>query len=147
VCQRFLPWTVVWKDSLLAMFREERCDWPMLDYGHKGAVVDLLDEEDREIGKIEVWRHTLFVNEPYSTLMVTVAARDRALRGYRGQDRDALRDYLNSQENRIRENLARLHKRECRPLTEADLDAELHQAVLRWRAARKKSRLLSRQNA
>jgi len=129
-----------WTEKMVPVVEGEKCDWPMIDYAHKGASAPILDDQGRQVGELRVWKHDLWVNEPYGTTLVTVDARDRALRGYRGEDRTSLAEYLRTQENRIREDMAKVSKAEKRPVEDSDLHAAVHQAVLRWRQLRKQSR-------
>jgi hypothetical protein len=46
--------------------------WPMLDYGHKSASVDLLDEHGREIGRLEVFKEERWQNPRYHAPFITL---------------------------------------------------------------------------
>ncbi len=50
---RCLPWTSVWADTLLPTLAKH--PWPMIDYMHKSAGVELLDQS-KLVGRVNIYR-------------------------------------------------------------------------------------------
>ena len=124
------PWMSVWQEDLLPLI--ERNDWPMIDYAHKGANVDLMDE-GRKVGELKVLRQECFMNTPYQTPFIGLDNINHALRGVR--DREAAKQVIRARENRIQEMVTNGGEVTEDALVRA-IHAVLHEAGLRKAKAR-----------
>jgi hypothetical protein len=106
VCRK-LPWTHVWNDTLLPVL--ERNPWPIMDSFHKANSQDLFDEQGRQVGRLNIYKEEAWLNRAYlcphvssvgdiATRLINRMYRDPA-------ERRAAKDFLLTQENRIREEL------------------------------------------
>ena len=64
-----IPWMGVWQDTLLPVVASY--PWPMLDFAHKAAHVDLKNEQGQIVGKLEVRRQERWGNAGYNAPFIT----------------------------------------------------------------------------
>lgn len=94
------PWMQSWKDSLIPVM--EKNDWPMIDYMHKGSSVTLM-RDGVEVGRLEVWRQHLYLNQPTVVPPVLCDEVDQAVRGLRRSVVEEARTLIRNSENKLRE--------------------------------------------
>jgi hypothetical protein len=98
---RITPWMRTWEKDLIPLLAEN--DWPMIDYMHKAASVDLRNEQDQIVGRIDVRRHEQFSNQPYRTMPVLCDVRDNIINRLPSPKRQEARTLIDAKENYIRE--------------------------------------------
>lgn len=102
--QRQLPWASVWNDTLMPLIAKH--PWPLIDYAHKVATVDLLDEQGREVGRLEVCKMDLWMNEPKAAPFIHCEHEQHFLRRIRGAERkEAARKAIDKATHTIQERV------------------------------------------
>jgi hypothetical protein len=98
-----IPWMGVWQDTLLPIVASN--PWPMIDFAHKAAHVDLHDEQGQVVGKLEVWRKERWANGGYSAPFITTDVIRSAARLRNGK-MDAAIEYVELHRHRLMERVA-----------------------------------------
>ena len=97
---RCLPWTSVWADTLLPTLAKH--PWPMIDYMHKSAGVELLDQS-KLVGRVNIYREDRWENQHVNVPAICEEIRDITRRC---KDKNGARRYVESREYEIMEKLA-----------------------------------------
>ncbi len=64
-----IPWMGVWQDTLLPIVANN--PWPMIDFAHKAAHVNLKNEQGQIVGQLEVRRQERWGNAGYCAPFIT----------------------------------------------------------------------------
>ena len=97
---RLLPWTSVWNETLLPILAKHL--WPMIDFMHKSAGVELLDES-KLVGRVSIYREDRWENQLVNVPAICEEIRDLTRRC---KDKDGARRYVEEREYEIMEKLA-----------------------------------------
>jgi hypothetical protein len=102
------PWMLYYRTDYKALVDSN--DWPMIDWMHKGARVELKDSQGRTAGLINVSRTTVYVNNAYDTAPITCNAIDRVC----GRVHDVgitspAKDAIRAADNKLKERLSKLN--------------------------------------
>jgi len=80
-------------------------DWPIIETGYKAASVDLLDDQKRVVGKLEVRRQDVFQNEGYQLPDIDCDMVNRIINRLPKGKRDKARVLILHRVNFIRERI------------------------------------------
>lgn len=99
VCRQ-LPWTSVWNDTLFPILAKH--PWPMIDYMHKSAGVELFDQS-KLVGRVNVYREDRWENQYVSVPSIFEEINEVTRRC---KDKEAARRYVESKRYEIMEKVA-----------------------------------------
>jgi len=119
-----IPWMHVWQDNLLPIIAKH--DWPMIDFAHKAASVELKTDTGVLVGRLDVCRQEFFRNQPYSTLMVTATDLDQVVNRLPKEKRSDAFALLRSRDHHMQERLSKLG----RPPEDADLKQAIRAVLI-----------------
>jgi hypothetical protein len=100
VCEQ-LPWTAVWNTTLFPILAQH--PWPMIDYMHKSAGVELLDRE-KLVGRVNVYREDRWENR---NVAAPAIYEDISHITRRCKNKDEARRYVEGRRYEIMENVAK----------------------------------------
>jgi N-methylhydantoinase A/oxoprolinase/acetone carboxylase beta subunit len=100
VCEQ-LPWTSVWQTTLFPILATH--PWPMIDYMHKSAGVELFDQS-KLVGRVNVYREDRWENKK---VVVPAIYEEIGEITRRCKDKEAARRYVEGRRYEIMENVAK----------------------------------------
>lgn len=106
-----VPWSAhAYGETIVPVLRDAtRSQWPMIDWMHKGAHSNLVDEFGRVVGRLNVRRMDLYQNVAYVTAPVSITEIEAAVRGFRSEKRARAVEHVRDRSNAIRERIALLN--------------------------------------
>ena len=98
-----IPWMGLWQDTLLPVVATN--PWPMIDFAHKAAHVDLRNEQGQIVGRLEVRRQERWANACYNAPFITIDMIRSAARLRNGKMAAAV-EYVESHRHSIMERVS-----------------------------------------
>ncbi|NLS97540.1 MAG: hypothetical protein GXX96_35825 [Planctomycetaceae bacterium] len=98
-----IPWMSVWQDTLLPVVANN--PWPMIDFAHKAAHIDLKNEQGQIVGQLEVRRQERWANAGYCAPFITTDMIRSAARLHNGKMAAAI-EHVELHRHRLMERLA-----------------------------------------
>jgi hypothetical protein len=126
---RAIPWMSCWDKDLVPLLLNRANQWPVITMGYKASSADVLDEQGRKVGELDVRHEEVFQNQRYYSAFVTVDAVNKATCRL-GFKRDAAREYIEKYENRIRERTTELG-REKHDMPDRFLDQAIREVLVK----------------